>query len=183
TLQELELSTLQHLDLSHNTFLFTPALTTLNMRYSYINIYEYDLTCDFYKTWLWFEEKNITPHLANHPDPVVITTSGIVLNSFLMFVSLWNSDMRTKHNSFTGTLYTSTGNWGWLHVERSEKGFYLPNFTLRILVAWSVIDKEDVLVNTDIEMCCLRTIVKHLKDNVVVPLKYEIQWRNQVSVQ
>ncbi|KAJ9597986.1 hypothetical protein L9F63_026909 [Diploptera punctata] len=165
-----------------NTFLFTPALTTLNMKWCNVtnipnntfectpNIYEltltiyktpphvtpflplkqlkqaliyindYKLTCDFYETWLWFEDKHITPYLDYHPDPrraiyklncntthqqsqqppnskvnindsmylkqyiepiilVVITTAGLVFNGFLLFVSLWNSDMRIKHNS------------------------------------------------------------------------------------
>ncbi|KAJ9580676.1 hypothetical protein L9F63_024143 [Diploptera punctata] len=165
-----------------NTFLFTPALTTLNMRecnvtkipnntfectpsifdlklkirdstphvtpfiplkqlkVAYINIYKYNLTCDLYETWLWFEDNHVEtnfyqnylpdinlhnlncnrthqesqqPHnnkvnikdslyLKQYIEPIilaVITTSGTVFNSFLLFVSLWNSDMRTKHNS------------------------------------------------------------------------------------
>ncbi|KAJ9590198.1 hypothetical protein L9F63_016687 [Diploptera punctata] len=165
-----------------NTFLFTPALTTLNMyecnvtkipnntfectpsisklsltirnstphvtpflplkqlKVAEINIYEYNLTCDFYETWLWFEDNHVMtdfyknnfpdidlhnlncnrthqesqqPHnnkvnikdslyLKQYIEPiilVVITSSGIVFNGFLLFVSLRNSDMRIKHNS------------------------------------------------------------------------------------
>ncbi|KAJ9588683.1 hypothetical protein L9F63_018015 [Diploptera punctata] len=105
-----------------------------------ISIYKFNLTCDFYETWLWFQDKdtileinyvsdpaiaiynlkcnrtyqqsqqppntkvsiNFSLHLKQYIEPiilVVLTTSGIVFNAFLLFVSLWNSDMRTKHNS------------------------------------------------------------------------------------
>ncbi|KAJ9588682.1 hypothetical protein L9F63_018014 [Diploptera punctata] len=103
-----------------------------------ISIFGYNITCDFYETWLWFQDKHIivsytktagidlynlncnrthhlsqlTPntkvnindslYLKQYIEPiilVVLTTSGIVFNAFLLFVSLWNSDMRTKHNS------------------------------------------------------------------------------------
>ncbi|KAJ9580677.1 hypothetical protein L9F63_024144 [Diploptera punctata] len=118
----------------------TPFLPLKQLKEAYIYIYKYNLTCDFYETWLWFEDKHITPYLDNHPDPggalyklkcnityhhisqqlpnnkvdnysfylkqyiepiilIVITTSGIAFNGFLLFVSLWNLDMRTKHNS------------------------------------------------------------------------------------
>ncbi|KAJ9580759.1 hypothetical protein L9F63_024063, partial [Diploptera punctata] len=45
---------------------------------------------------------NDSLYLKQYIEPiilVVITTAGIVFNGFLLFVSLWNSDMRTKHNS------------------------------------------------------------------------------------
>ncbi|KAJ9580675.1 hypothetical protein L9F63_024142, partial [Diploptera punctata] len=127
------------LTIHYSTPHVTSFLPLKQLKLAHINIYEYNLTCDFYETWLWFEAKHITPYIKYHPgsgidlynlkcnrtyqqiqppntkvdihdslylkqyiEPiilVVITTSGIVFNGFLLFVSLWNSDMRTKHNS------------------------------------------------------------------------------------
>ncbi|KAJ9573808.1 hypothetical protein L9F63_008814 [Diploptera punctata] len=158
-------------ELSLTIYESTPHATSFlplkQLKLAEIGIYVENLTCDFYETWLWFQDKHVIPYLHSQSDSgialynlkcngtyhntkqppntkvnindslylkqyvepiilVVITTSGIVFNGFLLFVSLWNADMRTKHNiciihlSITDTLSLilnlPLSYWNTLHV-------------------------------------------------------------------